>query len=510
MHLINDISEITVHNIEQNWYPTYNLKKVETAILYVRKGYGDFVGNEERFSLNQGDLFTVSAADHEALEFYISPVKAMEIFAIKYTSASIYRLNDEWAISEIIPKRLIVKPLNRINHGLVRFHQDKLYKLWESNEKQQGNSNHFQNHFDRMLMEINKLSSQIERKQENLLEDIKSYIDRHFDEVIQVNDLVKSSGLNLTTFYKEFKDGTGYPPLQYITNKRIAKAKQLLLSTPMQLNDVASEVGYHDVYYFSRVFKRAVGVSPQKFAALCKKRIFVLTPAFAADLLALGISKDLLYPFSPSTTENFLMNLKKRKVDPEEISLIKPECILGHRGKESILDQLQEVAPTLLISYKKLSWREQLLRIAEGLGSEEMAVKWLDQYDRRLENVRESVKNKIGNDTFLAVRVLDEKVRIFGDQRRKLSEFLYCDLELNAPDFVQGIPYFDVNYDSVELGHLDAKHILLLTDQNKYEQTATLKRKINGNIYEVNSFPWLSYSAWGHEKVLTEALEILV
>lgn len=86
---------------------------------------------------------------------------------------------------------------------------------------------------------------------------------------------------------------------------------------------------------------------------------------------------------------------------------------------------------------------------------------------------------------------------------------LYRELKLNAPTFIQEIPFYDMSYDAEELSGLNANHILLLGNSRTEKQLLHVKRLLKGNIYEVNSFAWLSYSAWGHERVLSDALEIL-
>ena len=50
--------------------------------------------------------------------------------------------------------------------------------------------------------------------------------------------------------------------LQYMTNLRIEKAKELLLHTDMKMYEISVEVGYNDYTYFSQIFKRNTGETP--------------------------------------------------------------------------------------------------------------------------------------------------------------------------------------------------------------------------------------------------------
>ena len=71
--------------------------------------------------------------------------------------------------------------------------------------------------------------------------------------------------LSKTYFMKLFKKETGYTPSDYLVNKRIDYAKSLLVSKHVldwRIKDISSMCGFHDPYYFSRVFKKRTGISP--------------------------------------------------------------------------------------------------------------------------------------------------------------------------------------------------------------------------------------------------------
>lgn len=57
----------------------------------------------------------------------------------------------------------------------------------------------------------------------------------------------------------------GLSPMQYLNNQRMEKAKDFLLSNTMTISNIAHLVGFDDPLYFSRVFKKYTGVSPQMY-----------------------------------------------------------------------------------------------------------------------------------------------------------------------------------------------------------------------------------------------------
>lgn len=71
-------------------------------------------------------------------------------------------------------------------------------------------------------------------------------------------------------FFNLFKKETSMNFLEYLTQLRIDHAKERLLKTDDPVNEIAESAGYSDVKYFSRIFKRTLGISPGKFRKMYK------------------------------------------------------------------------------------------------------------------------------------------------------------------------------------------------------------------------------------------------
>jgi len=66
-------------------------------------------------------------------------------------------------------------------------------------------------------------------------------------------------------FYRHFKEWAGVSPNEYRTNMRIAAAKSMLRNSAISIREIAEQVGFPDPYYFSRCFRRLVGMSPRAY-----------------------------------------------------------------------------------------------------------------------------------------------------------------------------------------------------------------------------------------------------
>lgn len=113
-----------------------------------------------------------------------------------------------------------------------------------------------------------KLQSGDQRWNSDAHGDIKKIIETMHEKYSQgliVSRLAEECGLSLFRFIHKFKTVTGMTPVEYITAIRINEAKKLLLETSLNVGEVASIVGYDNPLYFSRVFKKAVGIPPKQY-----------------------------------------------------------------------------------------------------------------------------------------------------------------------------------------------------------------------------------------------------
>lgn len=106
--------------------------------------------------------------------------------------------------------------------------------------------------------------------QGNLIHTIKNYISQHYREELTLEGLASIVYLSPTYLSKLFKRETGENLSTYMQSVRIDAAKTLLRTTPLKTYEVAERVGIPDPVYFSRIFKKVVGVKPKDFRKSCE------------------------------------------------------------------------------------------------------------------------------------------------------------------------------------------------------------------------------------------------
>ena len=95
----------------------------------------------------------------------------------------------------------------------------------------------------------------------------KEFIEAHLAENISLADLARECSLSVAQFARGFKHSTGIAPYQFLTERRIERARDLLLHTELSLADVAVCSGFADQSHFTKVFQHVLGASPGNFRA---------------------------------------------------------------------------------------------------------------------------------------------------------------------------------------------------------------------------------------------------
>ncbi|MFD0670741.1 helix-turn-helix domain-containing protein [Cohnella sp. GCM10027633] len=108
------------------------------------------------------------------------------------------------------------------------------------------------------------------RKREEDLERAIRYMNAHIGSSVTLGELAMHTGLSKQHLIYLFKQETGFPPVDYYLRLKMQKAGQQLSLTGLSIKEIAAEFGFGDPYYFSRMFKKLMGVSPSEYRSVPK------------------------------------------------------------------------------------------------------------------------------------------------------------------------------------------------------------------------------------------------
>ena len=98
-----------------------------------------------------------------------------------------------------------------------------------------------------------------------VVEAIRFEMRQNMEKELNLVELAQQHNVSYSFFRKMFKKYTGVSPGQYLLQLRIARAKELLVSSDKSIKEISYELGFQSIYYFSKIFKKKEGTSPSKF-----------------------------------------------------------------------------------------------------------------------------------------------------------------------------------------------------------------------------------------------------
>lgn len=87
----------------------------------------------------------------------------------------------------------------------------------------------------------------------------------NYSNAISIIDVADYIGLNRSYFFSIFKELMQLSPKEFLTELRVKKAKELMLTTPLNIYEIAFSVGYTDPFLFSKTIKKYTGLSPSQY-----------------------------------------------------------------------------------------------------------------------------------------------------------------------------------------------------------------------------------------------------
>ncbi|WP_160720737.1 AraC family transcriptional regulator [Bacillus sp. USDA818B3_A] len=114
---------------------------------------------------------------------------------------------------------------------------------------------------------IQRLEGRMNIELKRIIEQVVTKINENYMYDISLESCADEVGTNPYSLSKAFKQIVGINFIDYLTQQRIEKAKELLIHSDMKINDIAEGVGYRHSY-FNRIFKKQIGIPPSQFRKL--------------------------------------------------------------------------------------------------------------------------------------------------------------------------------------------------------------------------------------------------
>ncbi|GLX66909.1 hypothetical protein MU1_12530 [Paenibacillus glycanilyticus] len=359
------------------------------------------------------------------------------------------------------------------------------------------------------------------------------YMLHHYQDNVQMSEIAGIGQFHPSYFSQIFKQMMGKTPMAFLTDLRMNKAKELLLTTNNPISDIATSVGYNDAFYFSRRFKEKYGHSPSVFIHKREVKTISLSSPYTDQLYTLGHIPQAaqIYRTLPIETQELL--LPEHGADPwnanrEVFMKAKPDLILC---KDNVLgkakEHINDIAPIVSIPWASSDVYQHMNMISELVNCQQMASNWLNNYEKRAEIWRRKIKSKIGGATVAVCVCRDRELRMYG--ARNIGHVFYRSLNLSAPDKISkqmnpfpagtGFTWTAISPDDIKDYEADFLFVAVDKDRDKQKVMhwihtnrfwASHPAVLSNRLVFIDREKWIMYSPSGLSYQLDEAGYLLL
>ncbi|MDJ0286548.1 MULTISPECIES: AraC family transcriptional regulator [Bacillus] len=356
----------------------------------------------------------------------------------------------------------------------------------------------------------------------------KQYIDQHSEEPLSLTSLSHMAGISANHYSELFKKHFDVSVTDYITKKRLARAKQFMAKGHAKLKDIAQDIGYQDPYYFSRIFKKKTGITPSAYMKSRQRKMAAYGHSILGQLTPIHIIP-YAAPLHPKWTahdfehyaEEIPIHLSAHRINEhaeanlQQLKEAQPELIIANdHVTEEEKQVLKTICPVHFVPFTQLDWRAQFRQTALFLNETREAEEWLLHYEELVIQAKKACLIDHPPRTVLPLRIFQDQLYL--SVNRTMAEVIFHDIGL-LPAFQNDGQLIEKKISIHSIQQLDPDAIFLLLHKEpktiafyqklkQQEAWQNLKAVTQQAVYPLASDPWREYTAASHQRVIQDLL----
>lgn len=117
----------------------------------------------------------------------------------------------------------------------------------------------------KQFLELSDKNMPLDKRNSAAIEEAKNFVEKHYNENITLDDVLKLTKYSKSYFTKIFKESTNLTFIEYLNTYRVEKACVDLVYTEKTITQIALENGFNTTSYFAKIFKRIMNFTPKKY-----------------------------------------------------------------------------------------------------------------------------------------------------------------------------------------------------------------------------------------------------
>ena len=262
-----------VYSADHQGYPIHNHDFTELVIVF--SGNGIHVVNNEEHVIKEGDVFVINPPVSHSYSQSSSTEQASILFDLERLALpehdlrkisgyhSLFLLEPKLRIAHEFKSRVRV---TLASQSMIRSIVQKIQK--ELKIKKPGYQSLTAASFTELLVTIcRNVKGNTNKQYQSVYEfgKVLSYLEQNYAKLITLNELAKLVNMSKRSFQRQFKEALSMSPIDYLLNLRLQNAEKMLTQTLKSISEITFATGFTDSNYFTRQFKKHIGVAPSTF-----------------------------------------------------------------------------------------------------------------------------------------------------------------------------------------------------------------------------------------------------
>ncbi|MGI6077086.1 MAG: AraC family transcriptional regulator [Fastidiosipilaceae bacterium] len=231
--------------------------------IYILEGNGQFFIDHKPYPVHRGNLvvYNSNVIHDEFIDGQHLPILCCAATGIKIPGLPTNSIlpNNTSPVIDLGPQLLIVKNLMQHIYDYAAYNQNRTSLIVHSI-------------FEALLHIILGVTEQSTPSPLNMVsssnhlgETAVKFIDFNFEDDISTANIADELGVSVSYLARSFKNFTGVSVVSYINRRKIGKAQTLLLTSDLSITEIAKDVGFKSLSYFTKIFSSHTGLSPSKY-----------------------------------------------------------------------------------------------------------------------------------------------------------------------------------------------------------------------------------------------------